>query len=197
MSAEDQYDAFAHADNVIDSIKMTSEQLNSASSLLPLVYNELRELARKRMRSERVEHTLQATALVHEAFNRLASRGTSWNSLLHFYRAAATAMQQILIDHARAKQALKRGDARREKSQAIDISSVADLTNHDDPELILALSEALSKLKEFDEDAAEVVRLRFFAGLSTDRTAMALRRGETWVKDKWIFARAFLARELG
>ena len=165
----------------------------AAAQVLPLVYAELRELARRRMASQPPEHTLQATALVHEAYLKLVG-GSDVRSAdrSHFYFAAAEAMRQILIDSARGRARLKRGGGR-----ARSPLSVADLAAEQDPDQILAVDEALCRLEAQWPDAAAVVRLRFYAGLSVEETARALDVSERTVHREWTYARAWLARELG
>lgn len=165
--------------------------------LLEQVYAQLRTIAQQRMAHERPGHTLQATALVHEAYMRLmgegesergaAQEGSAWTDRGHFYRAAAEAMRRILIDHARRRAAEKRGGDR--KRLAL---SVCDLAHNDDPQTILALDEALLRLHQMDASAADIVRLRFFAGLSVDQTAAVLNVSERTVKRNWSYARAKL-----
>ena len=156
--------------------------------LIPLVYDELRALARAQLRHERPDHSLQATALVHEAYLRLlGSDRPSWNDQSHFFRAAAEAMRRILIEHARKRGRIKRGG----KRVRVELSSV-DLASEQDLDEILALDDAFQRLEEQDSKAADVVRLRFFAGLSVEETAKALDLSERTVKREWAFARAWL-----
>ena len=165
---------------------------SAADDLLPLVYQQLRALAASQMATERPGHTLQATALVHEAFMRLAGpREISWQNQAHFYAAAAEAMRRILVDHARRKKRKKRGGSRQRL-----MLNVLDLAASDNSEEILALDEALHRLETQEPDAANVVRLRFFAGLSVDQTAEALGLSPRTVDRRWKFARAWLYREL-
>jgi len=165
----------------------------AAADLLPLVYEELRKLAHHRMRSERPDHTLQSTALVHEAYARLVGDGeVDWANRAHFFHAAAEAMRRILIEHARAKAGPMRGGGR--KKLPLD---VVDLAAEADPTQILALDEAISRLEREDADAARVVRLRFYAGLTTDEVAKAVGVSPRTIKRDWAFARAFLIRVLG
>jgi len=156
--------------------------------LLPLVYDELRALARAQLRHERPDHTLQATALVHEAYLRLLG-GTQppWNDRQHFFRAAAEAMRRILIEHARKRGRVKRGG----KRVRVELTGV-DLASEQDLDQILALDDAFRRLEEEDPEAADVVRLRFFAGLSVEETAQATGLSERTVKREWAFARAWL-----
>jgi RNA polymerase sigma factor (TIGR02999 family) len=165
---------------------------SAAAQLLPLVYEELRNLAGQQMAGERSDHTLQATGLVHEAYLRLAGNGErTWANRAHFFHAAAEAMRRILIEHARAKSGPRRGGGRRKLPL-----DVVDLAANDNPEQILALDEALSRLEEQDANAAEVVRLRFYAGLSVEEVAKVMDSSPRTVKREWAFARACLLRAL-
>ena len=160
--------------------------------LLPLVYGELRALARAHLRNERPDHTLQATALVHEAYLRLlGGQDPPWNDRAHFFRAAAEAMRRILIEHARKRGRIKRGG----NQVRVRISGV-HLGTEQDPDEILALDEAIRRLEEQDPRIADLVRLRFFAGLSVEETAKALEVSERTVKREWSFARAWLYNAL-
>jgi len=164
----------------------------TAEELLSQVYQELRRLAHHRMKAERPDHTLQSTALVHEAYARLVGNGeVDWKNRAHFFHAAAEAMRRILIEHARARSGPKRGGGR----VRIPLD-VLDLATQDDPGQILALEEAISRLEQKDAQAARVVRLRFYAGLSVEETAKAIGISERTVKRDWAFARAFLVRAL-
>lgn len=164
----------------------------AASELLPLVYDQLKELARQRMASERADHTLQATALVHEAYLRLAGGADiPWSGRTQFFFAAAEAMHRILIDHARARGQIKRGGGR--KRLPINVLDLAD--DEQLPE-ILALDEAISRLEQVSPSVAAVVRLRFYGGLTIDETAAALGISPRTVKREWTYARARLFREL-
>jgi RNA polymerase sigma factor (TIGR02999 family) len=171
--------------------------LNAAASgdqgafarLLDSVYGELRAIAQNHMNDERAGHTLQATALVNEAYLRLLGReGVRWESRGHFFRAAAEAMRKILIDHARARGAAKRGGGK----AALSISCVADLLIAENPEGVLALDEALSRLEGVDAQATSVVRLRFYAGLDEEAVGQVLGISERTVRREWSFARAWL-----
>lgn len=170
----------------------------AAGELLPLIYDQLRAIASQRMREERAGHTLQATALVHEAYMRL-SRGMestdagAWESRAHFFRVAADAMRKILIDHARRRTADKRGGGVRPASleaaaeaQAISIDS--------DPEELLALEDALQALQQEDPRSAEVVQLRFFAGMGFADIAKLLEVSERTIMREWAYARARLVQ---
>jgi RNA polymerase sigma factor (TIGR02999 family) len=176
---------------------------HAADALLPLVYAQLRELAKCRMADERSGHTLQPTALVHEAYMRLVGEHrVRWAGRGHFLHAAAEAMRCILIDHARGKQSLKRGGAGRDPARAEAAPrrvplSVLEMVERDDPSEILDLDEAVCRLEQESPEVAAVVRLRFYAGLSIEETARALGVGAQSVKRDWAFARAWLFRQLG
>jgi len=163
-----------------------------AERLLPLVYEQLRAAAQRALRAERTGHTLQATALVHEAFLKLVGpREVPWQNRAHFYAAAAEAMRRILVDHARARAAERRGgpDARR---AAIDLAGLPDPASEQQSAGFLILDEAIARFSAVDPEAAAVVRLRYFAGLSVDDTASALGVSAPTVKRAWTFARAWL-----
>jgi RNA polymerase sigma factor (TIGR02999 family) len=167
------------------------------------VYAELRSIAHARMRGERKGHTLQSTELVHEAYLRL-HQGKNWESRAHFFAAAAEAMRRILIDRARARRRIKRGaDSEGNPAQKItlDLQEVAELTDDRDPEAILGLDRAIDRLAEQDPRLRDIVRLRFYAGLSVEETAEAIGVSARTVKRDWNFARAWLfdqlARESG
>jgi RNA polymerase sigma factor (TIGR02999 family) len=161
--------------------------------LFPAVYAELRAAARAHLRRERSDHTLQPTALVHEAYLRLL-RGAypTWNDRQHFFRAAAEAMRRILVEHARGRARVKRGG----NPIRLSLSDVDAIAQHD-PAGILALDAAIRRLEEQDPTAVDVVRLRFFAGLSVEETARMLDLSERTVKREWAFARAWLYEALG
>ncbi len=160
--------------------------------LIELVYEQLREIAERRLLDEHAGHTLQATALVHEAYMRVASRLDSQpESRTQFVCAAAVAMRRILIDHARKRGRVKRGGGR--SRLPLDI---LDLASQPDSEEILALDEALSRLRVRDALATQIVELRFFAGLSIEETAEAVEVSPRTVKREWQVARAWLHREL-
>ena len=172
--------------------KVNGGKPQAASDLLPLVYDQLKELARKRMYGERPNHTLQPTELVHEAYLRLLGNAdVPWSGRTQFFFAAAEAMRRILIDHARQRAQLKRGGGR----QRVSLSALDPASEENLPQ-ILALDEALSRLEKVSPDVASVVRLRFFGGLSIDETAAALGISPRTVKREWTYARARLFREL-
>jgi RNA polymerase sigma factor (TIGR02999 family) len=165
------------------------------SDLLPLVYEELRKLATHRMLGERKDHTLQATALVHEAYARLVGdNDLQWSNRAHFFAAAAEAMRRILIEHARAKHGPRRGGGQRK--MPLQVADVVSLATSEDSDQILDLEDAISRLEKEDADAARVVRLRFYAGLTIEETASALGVSLRAVKQDWSFARVFLFRVL-
>ncbi|MBX3395734.1 MAG: sigma-70 family RNA polymerase sigma factor [Phycisphaerae bacterium] len=165
---------------------------NASSALLPVVYQELRALAGKYLRGQRRDHTLQPTALVHEAYLKLIDQTQAkWNDRAHFFAVAATAMRQILVNHAVARAALKRGGGR--AKIALDENVAAGDQPEFDP---IALDEALKKLAEFDERKSKVVELRFFSGLTVDEVAEVLNISRSTVEGDWRMARAWLSREL-
>lgn len=166
--------------------------LYAAEELLPLVYAKLRQLAQHHMSQERSDHTLQATALVHEAFLKLVGRqDIEWMNRAHFYAAAAVAMRRILVDHARKRGRSKRGGDR----QRVPLKSV-NLAVQQDSSEILAFDGALERLQKEDERMFQVVMLRFFAGLCVDDVAKALEISPRTVKREWSCARAWLYRAL-
>jgi RNA polymerase sigma factor (TIGR02999 family) len=165
----------------------------AADALLPLVYEQLRAIARQRMRDERPDHTLQATALVHEAYARLVgNEELTWDGRGHFFAAATEAMRRILIEHARSRERVKRGGAKRVHLPI----SVVDLATTENPEEILSVDEAICRLSKQDPRMGEVVRLRFFAGLTEKETAEILGVTDRTVRRDWTLARAWLQREL-
>lgn len=174
-----------------------SDSPGSRGALSDTVYQHLRAVAQARLAGERVGHTLQATALVHEAYIRLERAGLGPGRLgPNFPRAAAEAMRRILIEHARARKAAKRGGSAKRLDWASTIAGVADLAEHADEEQIAALDRAILRLQEQDARAAEVVRFRFFAGLTLDETAESLGISPRSAKRDWEYARAWLLRDL-
>jgi len=165
---------------------------HAAQTLLPLVYEELRKLAEARMADEWNTSTLQPTALVHEAYLRLAgSDQQAWKNRAHFFAAAAEAMRRILIDRARRKHALKRGAG----AERVDLDHV-DIAADSDGETLLLINEALEKLEQQDAQCAQLVKLRFFVGMDYQEAADAMGISERTAKRWWTFARAWLYREL-
>ena len=166
-------------------------QTPHAPELAPLVYQELRRLAAAFMRRERPGQTIQATALVHEAYLRLAGAGTPWHDERHFVGIAARSMRQILVERARARGAQKRWGALDRVSLT---DSLAGASNED--AMLPALDEALDRLEQLDPEQARIVELRFFAGLSIEDAAAALDLSPATLKRRWALARAWLFREL-
>jgi RNA polymerase sigma factor (TIGR02999 family) len=168
---------------------------HAARQLLPLVYDELRRLAAQRLAQEKPGHTLQPTALVHEAYLRLvagpAGAEPSWDSRRHFFAAAAEAMRRILIESARRKRRLKHGGGRQRQELPDDIPA-AEATDDD----LIALDAALSRFAEQYPVQARLVELRYFAGLTGDEAAAVLGISPSTADRHWVFARAWLRREL-
>ncbi len=170
-------------------------QAGAAEDLAPFVYAQLRAAAQNAMVKERSNHTLSATALVHEAYLKLVGpRELPWANRAHFYAAAAQAMRQILLDHARGKARVKHGGG----VHQVDLDQGATISTggSEDSVDFVALDEAMSRLEERDARAAQVVRLRYYAGLTIQATALAMSVSERTVKEDWAFARAWLEREL-
>lgn len=167
----------------------------AASALLPLVYEELRKLAGHRMASERPDHTLQATALVHEAYVRLvgANNAQQWNGRGHFFAAAAEAMRRILVENARSKGKLKRGGCIDRQQIELSAAEPAAAGLSDD---ILALHEALGKFETQHPRKAQLVKLRFFAGLTNEQAAQVLEISTSTADNDWAYARSWLRLEI-
>ena len=166
----------------------------AAADLLPLVYDELRKLAAARLADEAPGQTLQPTALVHEAYLRLvdADQADKWNSRGHFFAAAAVAMRRILLDNARRKGRQKRGGAHR---QRVDLDS-QDLVSQTTPDELLLLDDALAALTAEEPEAGQLVKLRYFAGLSVEQAAELLGLSRTTAYEHWAYARVWLHAEL-
>jgi RNA polymerase sigma factor (TIGR02999 family) len=166
----------------------------AADKLVPLVYAELRRIAASKLRSEREGHTLQPTALVHEAWLRLMKQHDSgWQNREQFFAIAAQAMRRILVDHARKRHAAKRGDG----EAPVDVDEVAQILTVTLPdERLLALDDALKGLATLDARQARIVELRFFGGLSVEETASVLAISPTTVKREWATGRAWLFRAM-
>lgn len=177
-------------------IAIQDGQPNATRELFPLVYNELRRLASHRLASEKAGQTLQATSLVHEVYLRLVdvSRDSSWNSRGHFFAAAAEAMRRILIDEARKRKRQKRGGGR----QRISLDEAATLVVDADAPAgdLLALDEALVKFEIAAPEHAELVKLRYFAGLTIDEAAASLGISVATAKRQWVYARSWLYGQL-
>ncbi len=172
---------------------------HTAEQLLPLVYDELKKLAAAKLAQESPGQTLQATALVHEAYLRLVGAGDDlrWNDRRHFFLAAAEAMRRILVDNARRKQSPKHGGGwRRCAVNSVDTEAPAAA----EPEMeidLAALDAALNRLAEVDPQKAKLVELRYFAGLTGDQAAVVLGISPSSADRQWVYARAWLRRELG
>jgi RNA polymerase sigma factor (TIGR02999 family) len=179
------------ADNATDRTRMAGDKAQGAEHMAPLVYDELRRLAGAFMRRERPGQTIQPTALVHEAYLRLAGAGTPWHDERHFVGIAARSMRQILVERARARGAQKRWAAldRVTLSAALAVAS--------DPESMLpSIDEALTRLEAIDPEQARIVELRYFVGLSIDEAAASLGISPATLKRRFALARAWLFREL-
>ena len=163
------------------------------NQLLPLVYAELRRVAARQLRDERADHTLQPTALVHEAYMRLVDqRQVDWQNRVHFFGVSAQVMRRILVDHARRHSASKRGDGVR----CVSIDEARDVAAADEIP-ILALDSALARLEKVDAELARIVELRAFGGLTIEETAHVLCISPSTAKRDWRTAKAWLNRELG
>ena len=160
--------------------------------LMPLVYNELRRIASNHLRRERPGHTLQTSAVVHEAFLRLVDqKGPHWQNRGHFYAVAAQMIRRILVDHARGRDRAKRGGG----VLPVDLDQALYISPQRGRELI-ALDDALTTLAKLDQQQCQVVEMRFFGGLTVEETAEALAISRTTVNRDWVTARAWLMREL-
>jgi RNA polymerase sigma factor (TIGR02999 family) len=167
--------------------------------LVPLVYGELKRIASNQLRRERPEHTMAPTALVHELYLRLIDqRGATWENRIHFFSLAAQLMRRILVDHARARNADKRGGSVTRISIDEALEGGWPTPDGEDPAAadVLAVDQALKRLTRLDRDQGRIVELRFFAGLSVEETAHVLKRSPRTVKREWRLARAWLYREL-
>ena len=165
----------------------------TASKLMPLVYDELRRLAARYFRNERPDHTLQPTALVHEAYLKLVDHSrVDWQGRTHFFAVSANAMRRVLVDYARGRQRQRRGGG--QKKVLLD-SQVAPLDFS--PVDMMAIDEALERLEQLDERQARVVELRFFGGLNVDEAAHELGVSKRTVEDDWTHAKAWMRTALG
>ena len=167
--------------------------VGAKDELMPLVYNELRRLAAQKMSRESAGQTLQPTALVHEAWLRLGGdQQPHWQNRAHFFGAAAEAMRRILIDRARHRHALRHGG----DLQRLNLDDVEVAAGSGDDEHLLAVHEALDRLVEVDPQKAQLVKLRYFAGMTIEEAALALGVSEPTAKRWWTFARTWLYREI-
>jgi RNA polymerase sigma factor (TIGR02999 family) len=167
-------------------------------ALLPRVYDQLRDIARARLRSERPDHTLDTSALVHEAYLRLADGVTvDWQDRAHFFAVASTAMRRVLIDHAKQRQTQKRGGAPVQVDLDLSLFPAAGSAAEAEPELLLALDDALMQLEKVHPRQAKAVELRYFAGLTLEEASEVLSTSAPTVLRDLRFAQAWLARELG
>jgi RNA polymerase sigma factor (TIGR02999 family) len=182
----------SHVTHLIDAVAAGDQM--AAAQLLPIVYDELRSLAAARLAAEKRGQTLQATALVHEAYLRLvdAEKGPLWDGRGHFFAAAAEAMRRILVDRARGKARFKRGGDRQQVNLS-DIPCQAD----QDPDLLLTLDEAMNRLADEDRPAAAVAQLHLFAGLPIEEAASSLGISRATAYRNWLYARAWLQNAIG
>jgi RNA polymerase sigma factor (TIGR02999 family) len=172
-------------------IRWRNGDKRALDQMLPLVYDELRRLARRHLRGEQPGHTLQSTALVHEAFLRMMDQNAQWQNRAHFFGIAAQMMRRVLVDHARSRGAAKRGEGVRKVT--LDAGIAAPGARGVD---VQALDEALSNLGKLDPRQEKIIELRFFAGLSIEDTSEVMQLSPATVKREWATARAWLYREL-
>lgn len=173
-------------------IEWSDGDKDALDSLFPLVYDELRKMARQYLRRERDDHTLQPTALVNEAFMRLVDQQhVNWQNRAHFFAIAANMMRRILINHAEAHRAAKRGGSERKVTldEAMSVFAERDID-------LLALDEALTRLSEFDKEQSRIVELRFFGGLTNEEVAEVTNVSLATVKREWATAKTWLLKEL-
>ncbi len=165
---------------------------NALTSIVPIVYDELRQLARRQLRGERTGHTLQPTALVHEAFARLVDQSqVKWQGRSHFFAVAGKTMRRVLVDYARKRRAAKRGGhgIRITLDESVAVAERRDVD-------VIALDDALTGLARLDAQQGKLVELRYFAGLGIEETAEALGVSPATVKREWVVAKAWLYREM-
>jgi RNA polymerase sigma factor (TIGR02999 family) len=173
-------------------VELSNGDRSAASRLMPAVYDQLRELAARYMAGERQDHTLQPTALVHEAFVRLIDQsGIDWKSRAHFFAIAAEVMRHVLVDHARRRNAVKRGAS----VQRVTLNESADVAGRDEID-VLALDEALEELNRLNERQRKVIDLRFFGGMTVEEAAHVLEVSPQTVRLDWRMARAWLHQRL-
>jgi RNA polymerase sigma factor (TIGR02999 family) len=179
---------------------MKGGRRDTVDRLIPLVYSELRKMARQYLRRERDGHSLEATALVHEVYVKLLDqRDSKWQNRGHFFGVAAYVMRRVLIDHARAQHAEKRGGT----GEQLSLDAIINISLVRDPKVqeqyyaqLIMLDEALSRLEKFDQQQCQIVELRFFAGLTEEEIAQILKISVRTVKRDWRTARAWLYREI-
>jgi RNA polymerase sigma factor (TIGR02999 family) len=172
--------------------QLSDGQADAPARLMPLVYDELRKLAEGYLQGERAANTLQATALVHEAYIRLVDwKNVSWQNRAHFFALAAQVMRRILVDHAREKHAAKRGG----NLTKLSLDEAVSFPQQREVDL-LALDEALKELAQFDETQSRIVELRFFGGLTIEETAEALNLSPATIKREWTLAKAWLHKTI-
>lgn len=173
--------------------KWSDGNLEALEELMPLVYSELHRQAARFLRRERRDHTLQTTALIHEAYIKLVDqREIDWENRAHFFAIAANLMRRILVDHARAKHREKRGG----NYLKLPLEEAALVVNNEKSIDLMALDEALDRLAEIDARQSRIVELRYFSGLSLEETAAVLKISRTTVAEEWAMAKAWLHREL-
>jgi len=180
-------------------LRWSEGDASALARLLPVIYGELRRIASSQLRRERPDHTLAPTALVHELYLRLVDqRRATWQHRAQFFGVAAQLMRRILVDHARERQATKRGGSATRVSleYALEESGAAGAAHGSDALVVLSVDEALNRLARLDADQARIVELRFFAGLTVEETAHLLNRSPRTIKREWRLARAWLYREL-
>jgi len=184
----------SQTENVTQALRELSEGDSDApAKLMPLVYTELRKLAGGYLQNERADHTLQATALVHEAYIRLVDwRNVSWQNRAHFFALAAQVMRRILVDHAREKKAEKRGG----NMTKLSLDEAVGFPQQREVDLI-ALDDALKDLALLDATQSKIVELRFFGGLTIEETAEALSVSPATIKREWTLAKAWLYKQVG
>lgn len=187
--------AMSHApEDLTEMLKRwSSGDRDALDRLMPIIYDELRRIAKRRFRRERPDNTLQPTALVNEVYIRLVDqKGVSWESRAHFFGIAARIMRQVLVDRARARNAAKRGGG----DYKLDLTDISDVPDEGRRLDLLALDRALEGLATFDSEQSRIVELKFFGGLSIEETAEVMGISAATVKREWALAKSWLFREL-
>ena len=173
--------------------RLRAGDADAGRELLPILYDELRQIAARQFKGQRADHTLQPTVLVHEAFLRLVGKpATAFADRAHFFAVAATAMRQILVNHARASNTQKRGGGGKAVGLEHDVADSGEAAGSSGQIDVLALHEALEKLANIDERKHRIIELRFFAGLTVDEIAQAMGLSKTTIESEWRAARAWL-----